>query len=273
MYLDELAEIIRQHVPPELVPDADDEDLFRLYALLLRAKGSDVTLSDVHDAWSSWMARQNPEHVSLLPYEELPTDVQQQDRAFAEAVRLTAIQTGQVRGRPVRFGEVLFPKGPPMASDAEQVFDLYRLMVDSSESLVRRRHTVNTFFLTMNGALLTAYGLIVQNARDAELGALAVAVLALAAAGLCGAWISLINSFGQLNSGKFKVINSIEKHLAVSIYAAEWEALERGENPKVYRSFTDREVWVPKAFLGLHVLTTLAAGLVFFGLLKLGQTG
>ena len=60
-------------------------------------------------------------------------------------------------------------------------------------------------------------------------------VLAIAGAALCWAWRSLIISFGQLNTGKFRIINEMEQSLAASIFAAEWEALERGKNPKVYR--------------------------------------
>ena len=86
---------------------------------------------------------------------------------------------------------------------------------------------------------------------------------------LCAAWRSLISSFGQLNRGKFQVINYIERYLKASIYAAEWEALGRGEDPKVYRSFTSREIWVPNALLALHIVTIAAALAIAGGLLKL----
>src|ERR1019366_4870040 len=138
------------------------------------------------------------------------------------------------------------------------------------EGLVSRRQSVNTFFLTMNGALLTASGIIVQSSGGNRLSGLGVAVLAVAGAILCAAWRSLITSFGQLNRGKFQVINTIERYLKAAIYAAEWEALGRGENPKIYRSFTSREIWVPTALLVLHLLTAVAAVLVAVGFITLG---
>jgi len=146
-------------------------------------------------------------------------------------------------------------------------------MVSSSEDLVSRRQAVNTFFLTMNGALLAAFGLIVKGAGADRLNAVGIFVLAVAGAILCGAWRSLITSFGQLNRAKFQVINTIERYLNTAIYAAEWEALERGENPKVYRSFTSREIWVPNALLVLHILAALVALLVAFGCATLGAGG
>jgi hypothetical protein len=121
----------------------------------------------------------------------------------------------------------------------------------------------------MNGALLTASGLIVQSSGSRTLGAIGVAVLTVAGVLLCGAWRSLIVSFGQLNTGKFKVINEMEKELPAAIYAAEWEALGRGKDPKIYRSFTSREIWVPTALLILHAAAFLVATLVATGCLNL----
>lgn len=253
------------------MPDGDVDELLRIYAVLLRAKGADVTRSDIHDAWSAWMAKRDSEHESLVAYENLPDDVREEDRVFATAVRRAADQSGHAGASRPLFAEVLFPSGPP-EGDAEtrQALDLYKIMVESSEGLVSRRQGVNTFFLTMNGALLTASGIIVQSSGGDRLGAVGVAVLAVAGAILCAAWRSLITSFGQLNRGKFQVINTIERYLKAAIYAAEWEALGRGENPKVYRSFTSREIWVPTALLVLYMLTAVAAVLFASGVITLG---
>lgn len=70
-YLDLAAEEIRRHVPEKALPDGDTELLFRLYAVLLLAKGADVTTADVHNAWSAWMQTTHPDHQSLRPFEEL----------------------------------------------------------------------------------------------------------------------------------------------------------------------------------------------------------
>jgi len=271
MYLDRIAAVIRSHIPTERMPEGNADDLLRLYAVLLRAKGLTVTDSDVHDAWSAWMADSESGHVSLVAFEDLSEDVQKEDRVFAIAIQRAAAELGQHEPSRSSFSEILFPSGPPESdADANQILDLYKIMVQSSESLVARRQAVNTFFLTMNGALLTASGLIVQSSRDNRLGSLGILVLALAGAILCAAWRSLINSFGQLNRGKFQVINSIEQHLKAAIYAAEWEALGRGEDPNIYRSFTSREIWVPNALLTLHSVTALVALSVALGLLSLG---
>lgn len=270
MYLDEIAAAIRANVPADRVPSGDSDALFLLYAVLLRAKGRAVTQSDVHDAWSVWISSRDGDHEAVVPYDQLSEDVKREDRVFATAIQKTADQFELESGSRPGFTEILFPFGPPAGeTDLQQALDLYKMMVGSSEALVGRRQAVNTFFLTMNGALLTASGLVVQGAKADSLASLGIAVLSIAGLILCLAWRSLIKSFGQLNRGKFQVINTIERYLKAAIYAAEWEALGRGEDPKIYRSFTSREIWVPNSLVVLHLLATIVALLVFAGCITL----
>ncbi|MGN8224115.1 RipA family octameric membrane protein [Gracilimonas sp. BCB1] len=258
--MEKIADTIKSFIPEERLPEDNYDELFVLYAVLLRAKGKNVTQSDIHDAWSAWMNKQDQDHNAILPYEDLEKNVQDQDNLYAVAVRKAAEKLNLQGGSGFSLNEVLFPTGPPKnIEEKNQAFDLYKIMVNSSESLVERRQSVNTFFLTMNGAILTAYGLIVKSSGGDKFSALGIFVLAIAGAILCVAWRSLITSFGQLNRGKFEVINTIEQYLKAAIYAAEWEALGRGENPKIYRSFTSREIWVPNALILLHVITALVA--------------
>ncbi len=260
MYLDSIAAAIRLHVPEDRMPNQDAEALFRLYAVLLLTKGPTVTASDVHDIWSAWIAGSDPNHASLVPYADLASDVKQEDQVFVDAIHRAYIEVNQPE-TDAQFHDILFPSGPPTTDLAyAQTLELYKIIVQSSESLVNRRQAVNTFFLTMNGVILTGLGIIVQNSsNEPTLGGLGVAVLALAGSVLCAAWRSLILSFGQLNQGKFKVINTIERYFTTAIYTAEWEALGKGEDPKIYRAFTSREIWVPNALLGLHIFIVLAA--------------
>ena len=90
-YLDDMAAEIKRHVRPDLLPDGDTSQLFRLYALLARVKGIAVSAADVHDAWAIWMQQdRNPGHRSLRPFEELDADTQASDEPFAQAIREVA---------------------------------------------------------------------------------------------------------------------------------------------------------------------------------------
>ena len=98
-YLDDLADKIRAAVEPRDLPHDDTRDLFRMYALLLLAKGAAVNEADVHNAWVSWMAGRDSSHEALLPYDQLGDDVAEQDEPYVEAIRTVA--------RAVQGGEAL----------------------------------------------------------------------------------------------------------------------------------------------------------------------
>jgi hypothetical protein len=132
------------------------------------------------------------------------------------------------------------------------------MMVASSESLVNRRQGLNTFFLTLHGVIVTAVGFLLGSGFDYGLRSIGLAGVTVVGCLLAWAWHSLLVSFGQLNKGKFAVINELERHLPAAIYTAEWVALGQGADPKLYRSFTEREVWVPRVLLAAYGIALLA---------------
>jgi hypothetical protein len=93
-YLDELAEEIRRAVPTDALPSDDTSSLFRIYAVLLLAKGEAVTRGDVHNAWVAWMLDKGETHKSIVPFEKLPTETQGEDSPFVIAVRTVARRLG-----------------------------------------------------------------------------------------------------------------------------------------------------------------------------------
>ena len=89
-YLDADAELIRSCVPVGTGVPEDSDDLFVLYAVLMRAKGVGTQASDVHDAWSAWMSRREPKHESIRPFGQLSPVVQAGDAPFLTAIRRAA---------------------------------------------------------------------------------------------------------------------------------------------------------------------------------------
>jgi len=143
--------------------------------------------------------------------------------------------------------------------NGENTLELYKLMIESSESLIQRRQRTNAFFITSIGSLLAIAGLMVK------LGALHSGTIWLlygfSVVGLllCNSWRNLIDNYGKLNKAKFDVILKLEKELDAQIYSAEWVSLGKGLRPTKYRSFTSTEKNVPLYFgLLILVLTIIA---------------
>lgn len=72
--------------------DLNEQDsvLALLYTTLVLTKGEDTTLEDVHDAWSVWAARYEPWRQSLVPFAELPDQIQAYDEPYLEAIQTAA---------------------------------------------------------------------------------------------------------------------------------------------------------------------------------------
>ncbi|MCI5108629.1 MAG: hypothetical protein MRY49_02175 [Candidatus Pacebacteria bacterium] len=121
--------------------------------------------------------------------------------------------------------------------------EIYKLYVDKADAISNRRQNANTFFLTINTALLGITGYI----------GTAKVMLSIAGVLLCYFWYRLVLSYKQLNSGKFKVVHEIEKLLPLSPYDAEWTALGEGQKPSLYRPFTDVEYRIPIVFMLVHI--------------------
>lgn len=147
----------------------------------------------------------------------------------------------------------LFRGGEPAAADSEALLTQYRLFVETSEALVVRRQGVNTFFLSVNSIVLAAAGLLLRDDKFSDVESIALTCLSLGGFVLCFVWLRLITSFRQLSKGKFDVIHALERRLPARLFAAEWVALGRGEDPKKYKPFIKTEETTPLVFAGLHI--------------------
>ena len=92
-YLIRDAERIRACVPAGTEMPDDSDDLFLLYAVLLRVKGTAVTERDVHEAWVAWMELRGQQHDSMRPFQELTADVRAEDTPFVLAIRRASAET------------------------------------------------------------------------------------------------------------------------------------------------------------------------------------
>ena len=141
----------------------------------------------------------------------------------------------------------------------EILMEQYKLFVETSERLVARRQVVNTFFLSANALALSALGLIANEVSESPLIALGIIAIGGTAIVLCVAWKMLVRSYRQLNFGKFAVIDCLEDRLPAALFRAEWAALAKGGDPKVYKPFTATEEVIPLIFIVVHALTAVLA--------------
>ena len=137
------------------------------------------------------------------------------------------------------------------------LLEQYKLYVQSADNASERRISSNRYLLTLNAALVAAYGF--QSALTERV--IFVVPVAVAGIALSLLWYSIIKSFRDLNAIKFKIIHELETYLPAALYAYEWQLAQEGRG-KSYWPTTHIEKWMPLLFLALHAMA-LAVSIVF----------
>ncbi|EGR2839825.1 hypothetical protein DU977_14240 [Vibrio cholerae] len=134
----------------------------------------------------------------------------------------------------------------------QYLFEQYKMYLEMADRISLRRQSANTFFLSLNTALvaLTSYA---KSSVDVTI--FHYLLTSLSGIFLCYVWYRLVLSYKNLNSAKFKVIHEIEKLLPLKLFEAEWEAVGRGKNKALYHPFTNLEMKVPWIFTGVYALS------------------
>lgn len=136
----------------------------------------------------------------------------------------------------------------------KDVLDMYKMFVASADRISDRRQTANAFFLTLNSTIIGLVGYLNSSPDTKVVNHYLFALVPVAGMLICYMWFSLVRSYRNMNSGKFQVINTIEKMLPIRPYEAEWIALGRGKDPNRYVEFSQVEKNVPIIFFLIHLV-------------------
>lgn len=134
---------------------------------------------------------------------------------------------------------------------APHVLEIYKMYVDMADKVSSRRQSANSYFLTLNTAIIAILSYIEQ-CTSQVISSKYSWIVSFAGIILSYSWYRLIRSYKDLNSGKFKVVHHIERMLPIAPYDAEWKAIGEGKDKEMYLPFTKVEIRVPWIFLFVH---------------------
>jgi hypothetical protein len=109
--------------------------------------------------------------------------------------------------------------------DRQLKIEQYKIMVSSTEKVTDARMKVNNLFFTITSSILSVAFVLGKTYSFNPLSILAMIILAALALITTYFWDKLVNSYGKLNTGKFKVIDRIEKELRTNMFEEEWRIL------------------------------------------------
>lgn len=155
------------------------------------------------------------------------------------------------------------------SQDPDVMIKQYEMFVETSEELVRRKQTVNSFYITLNSLIISVVLAAFSFAQNFSMlglqikySTLIICLLSVVGAIVCVSWHSLIQSYADLNGSKMKIISYIETQLAYNLYHTEWQLVSQKKGNKKYKSFSAKEKLIAKLFLGLYAILFLT-GLLF----------
>lgn len=131
-----------------------------------------------------------------------------------------------------------------------QLFEQYKLYVEMADRMGQRRALANTYFLSINSALLAFVGFLSTNSTSEFSWAVAFAGMANSFL-----WNRLVVSYYRLSSAKFRIIHYLEGRLPYSLFDAEWAILRR--DPWAHESLSSIERRVPLVFLAMYAFVFL----------------
>jgi len=139
----------------------------------------------------------------------------------------------------------------------KHLFEQYKLYVEMADRVSARRVLANSFFASVHTALIMAF-IVMLKEKVLQPTLVGLTPPFLAVLLLCYVWWRVVHSYQQLNSGKFKVVHSLEQMLPSAPYDEEWVELGSGKDSKKYLPLTRIENWVPACFGLLYALLAVS---------------
>jgi hypothetical protein len=95
----------------------------------------------------------------------------------------------------------------PDAKDTN--LELYKLYLETAETVSERRATANTWMLSVNSAIVALYGYLSEAGASVGDFEKSVWLWAIPVTGIlvCLAWAALLSSYSKLNAAKFTVLH------------------------------------------------------------------
>lgn len=139
----------------------------------------------------------------------------------------------------------------------EHFLQIYQQFVESINYTSELKLKVNTYFLTINTALITAAGFALSRGDIFDtslwkyivpLGGLLISLI----------WWAVTYMYKQRNIIKLLMIHCLEKRLPLSLYKTEWELMQANHH-SVRKHFFQIDLFVPWVFVLIYILLFLFA--------------
>ena len=138
-------------------------------------------------------------------------------------------------------------------SERNELLEIYKLHAELADRVSQRREAANQRYTSMLVGL-GAFVAALLRFGHGDLLLIATCLVSVLGMLMARSWSVVIQSYRQLNSGKFAVLHKLEESLAFPFFTREWELLGDGNDPGRYQKLTDVEKFLPWMFFALSAI-------------------
>ena len=149
-----------------------------------------------------------------------------------------------------------------MTNDPDQIqyLEVYKLHAELADRVSQRREGANRLYVSLLAGLMVFLAAWLRFGLGDTSDRIVLVIVGLFGVFLAGSWFSVIRSYKQLNSEKFRVLHELEQHLAFQFFIREWDPQSKGKKSDRYWKLTNVESALPFLFGALFT------GLVVYAL-------
>ena len=140
------------------------------------------------------------------------------------------------------------------------LLEIYKIHAAAADDVSRRRDAANRMYLAITTTVVLVFGAITRFESGIIPTWLMIEILALIGILIQSAWLGVLKSYKQLNSGKFAVLSELEEKLPFAFYMKEWEILKEGKDREIYTKMTIAERYLPRIFQWTFVIIAVVSG-------------
>ena len=141
----------------------------------------------------------------------------------------------------------------------QELLEIYKLHAELADRVSQRREGANKLYASLLTGILIFLAAFLRYGTGMIPVWVLLFVTGILGISLSASWLIVIRSYRQLNSGKFKTLQELEKKLAYPFFKREWDLLEKGENKGRYRKLTVVETGLPIIFFLLFLALIVIA--------------
>ena len=131
------------------------------------------------------------------------------------------------------------------------LLEQYKIFVASVNYTSELKLKINTYFLTINTALITATGIALSRNNISPI--VWHTILPLAGIMISAVWWAVTYSYKQRNIAKLRIIHCLEEKLPLALYKTEWRLMNEAHEGFFKRFFFGIDLFIPWVLIASYL--------------------